>query len=185
MKKLIFICLSIALLSCNKEEIYEMNSTNTDANNLKTAFIDIDIPIITNCTETFTLYGGQHINVGNITVSNTIDSVFVTYTTTGNWVLDETQLYVGSLANLPTNKSGKPKIGRFPYKSTHQGTTSYTIAIPIDPSLSCYVIAAHASVSLVGPGGTASQQETAWSEGNRITNKGSWATYSEYCLTFC
>lgn len=183
MRKLLFICLAIGLLSCNKEEIIEMNSTNPD-NDLKTAIIQLPGGI-GNCFETFTLYGGQHTNVGNITVTNTLNSILVTYSTQGNWTLDETQLYVGSLAGLPTNKSGKPKIGHFPYKSTHQGTTSYTISIPIDPSLNCYIIAAHASVSLIGSNGSVIQQETAWSEGNRITKKGSWATYSEYCLKFC
>ena len=185
MKKLLFIGLVIGLLSCNKEEVIEIHDANTDANDLTTAFIGLPGGGTGICSETFTLYGGQHINVGTITITNTTDSIFVTYTTQGNWILNETHLYVGSLAGLPTNKPGKPKIGHFPYQSTHQGVTSYTVAIPIDPAISCYIVAAHASVALLNNSGSTIQQETAWSKGERITKKGSWATYSEYCLLFC
>lgn len=136
------------------------------------------------CSETYTLYAGQTINVGDLEVSNDNDSIYVTYTVTGGWELVETHLYVGDMSGLPANKAGNPKIGNFPHKSNHSGVTSFTYAVAIDPSMSCYIVAAHASVQKV-QNGTVVQSETAWSEGAPLTSKGSWATFSDYCLLDC
>ena len=180
-KKLLFTGLVIALFSCSKEETIEVNPEHNNSNSTT----QLHTSKSNDCSETFTLYAGQNIDVGNVTITNTEDSIFVTYSTHSNWVLTETHLYVGSLAGLPTNNPGNPQIGQFPYNTSHQNITSYTIAIPIDPNLQCYIVAAHASVALIGNGGVIIQQETAWSEGGQINNGGSWATYSEYCLIDC
>lgn len=137
------------------------------------------------CSESFTLYAGQTIPVGDIVVSNDNDSIYVTYTLTGGWELVESHLYIGNVAGIPSNKSGNPKIGNFPYQRSHTaGTTTYSYSVVIPGNESCYVIAAHASVQLVQAGSIV-QSETAWSEGTRMTQKGNWATYSDYCLMDC
>jgi len=137
------------------------------------------------CEQEFELMAGQHINAGNITVTNDDDFIYVTYNTENGWVLNETHLYVGDPSGIPTNGAGNPTIGLFPYNDAHNGATSYTLTIPIDPNLECYAVAAHASVSLIDGNGNVVQSETAWSNGDQINNGGSWAMYSEYCLTDC
>lgn len=128
---------------------------------------------------------GQHILAGNITVTNDQTNLYVTYTTTGSWQLQETHLYVGSFEGLPKTSTGNPKIGNFPYKdSLSAGETTYTYTVPLS-SLGddqCFVIAAHASVVQLGPDGEVTQQQTAWGAGNQFNESGSWATYSVYCL---
>lgn len=170
---------SLFILASCQTDVLEENSTNFQASTTSS------YKMSGGCSETFTLYGGQTIPVGTLEVSNDADSIYVVYTTTGGWELVETQLYVGDLAGLPANKNGMPKIGQFPYKANHSGsTTTYSYSIPVDDNISCYSVAAHASVQLV-QGGTVVQSETAWSEGVRLVSKGSWATYSTYCLTDC
>ena len=47
------------------------------------------------------------------------DNLCVTYTTIGDWELDQYHLWVGGdVADMPQNKFGSPKLGRFPYKET-------------------------------------------------------------------
>lgn len=137
------------------------------------------------CAVVYPLLAGQHINAGNITITNDDDNIYVTYNTTGGWVINETHLYVGTLDGLPTNGAGNPQIGLFPYNDTHDGVTTYTITVPITEGMSCYIVAAHASVALLDDNGNVIQTETAWSDGNDINEGGSWATYSDYCLTNC
>lgn len=134
-----------------------------------------------NEVQTYVLYGGQTIEVGEISVINDNDFVYVTYTTTGCWEIDETHLYVGDPAGIPVNRSNTPIPGQFPYSSTHpDGTTSYTYAVPLAGLPACYAIAAHASVSC-NDGSDEEQSETAWSFGEEFPNTNRWGWYSEYC----
>lgn len=137
------------------------------------------------CSMVYTLYAGQHIDVGTITVSNDDENIYVTYSTENGWVMDQTHLYVGASSGIPVNNSGNPTIGLFPYNNEHHGATTFTVTVPIDESLDCYAIAAHASVSLLGPDNSVIQTETAWGNGPQMNESGSWATYSEYCLMDC
>lgn len=169
--------LFLVLLSCSKEELGKDVYTNNPST-FNTNSNDSD------CVEEFTLYAGQNIDVGTVSVSNDSDSIYVTYTTTGGWLIYETHVYVGDVAGIPTNNSGNPQIGLFPHNMTHSGVSSFTVAFAIDENLDCYAIAAHAVVGITNPDGTV-QTETAWSNGNDINDGGSWATYSEYCLQDC
>lgn len=168
----------LALTACQENVVEETTSTAYQNNSAV-------YQVTGGCSETYTLYAGQTIASGTLEVSNDADSIYVTYTTTNGWELTETQLYVGDLAGLPATKNGNPKVGNFPYKTNHTtGTTSMSYAVAIDDNIDCYVVAAHASVQLV-QGGVVVQTETAWSEGTNLTTRGSWATYSTYCLMDC
>jgi len=177
----VLICTLIGITSCKKKELF--------------CFEEFDCPVLedsadevdssSNCEAEFTLYAGQSINVGSIVITNDDDNIYVTYNTTGGWVLNETHLFVGELNDMPATPNGNPKIGLFPYKDSHNGVSSFTLSIPINEDLECYVVAAHASVSLPGTEEEGAQTETAWSTGEQINESGSWATYSEYCLSDC
>jgi hypothetical protein len=101
---------------------------------------------------TITLYAGQDIPVGTVSVSNDGTNLYVTYNTTGGWVMTETHLAVAtSLDVIPQTKKGNPIPGQFPYKHEDLGyVTSDPYEIPLvdlgvgaDDNL---YIAAHAKV---------------------------------------
>jgi hypothetical protein len=80
---------------------------------------------------------------------------------------------------MPLNKPGAPKVGKFPFKSTHNpkvSTYTYTIAKVDLPNATddAIFVAAHAVVH--NPNGG---NETAWAEGTRFTDKG-WGMYQEF-----
>ena len=145
-----------------------------------------------------TLYAGQSIDAG--TVTSTIidtnadsigDTLSITYNTTNGWELNETHLWVGDdLQNMPQTRKGSPKLGNFPYNSGDiTGSTSYNVQISLNVlGFSCpmddkdFLVAAHAALQKPdGNGGY--QTETGWGNGDRIVEKGNWATYFSVTLS--
>lgn len=141
------------------------------------------------------LFAGQHIEAGTVCV--TIDSeadssascgdgasgiVHVEYATSGGWTIEETHLAVGDeVSDIPANNKGNPKIGHFEHAGTHDaGTTVVGYDVPLcelgldGADTSCDPVnayfAAHAVVK--GPDGST---ETAWGNGESMTEQGSWA----------
>jgi len=140
---------------------------------------------------TVTLFAGQTVNAGTVTVANDASYLYVTYTTSGDWKLQQTHLHVAdSLAGMPMTKTGNPKIGNFAYQTTHSPmvtTHTYTIAksaLSLDSNQSV-VIAAHAVVVKVDGSGNVIASETGWAAGTPFTQRGSWATYLSYIWQDC
>ena len=135
--------------------------------------------------EEVTLYAGQTIDVGTITAYNDSDNLYVKYTTTGGWVLDETHLAVAtSLDDIP-QKKGNPLVSHFPYKLVHLSVTEYVYVINLEEAgytvdTELY-IAAHADVSLIDDYGNIVQEEGAWGSGNNFPGK-NWATFFTYSV---
>jgi hypothetical protein len=148
------------------------------------------------------LYAGQNIPAGTVCVSidnrtdtsarcgaaGTTGTMNVTYATTDGWELTEAHLAAGdSVTDIPVNNKGNPVPGQFPFKSGDiTGATSHTFAVPLcafgldgaaeacDP-VTAY-LAAHAALRKDNGDGTW-QTETGWGDGDRIIQKGSWATF--------
>ncbi len=79
-----------------------------------------------------TLYAGKSINAGSLCVDNDADYLTVTYTTTGDWWIDDAHLFVGtSLSQMPQTSVGNPKIGNFPYRVEDLDSQKYEILIPL------------------------------------------------------
>jgi hypothetical protein len=123
---------------------------------------------------TVTLWAGQTIDAGTVTVAIEGEDLVVTYQTTGGWELIETQLYVG------TTPPGTAAPGQFPYKHSPIDppvtTDQYTIPLS-DFGVGCddtLYLAAHATVQKLLDDGTY-QTETGWGEGEQID--GGWAMY--------
>lgn len=177
-------CLAFALSSCQKTSITELNQATT-APQPKTDNGEILIggkEPGEECTPTtVSLMAGQHINVGSVSVTNDAEYIYVTYTTTGNWVLSQTHLYVGACHLIPVNNSGNPRIGHFPYRSGHANLNTYTYRVPATAIINCGCIAAHAVVKKLNGSGNVVQTETAWGNGTQITPGGSWAMKFAYC----
>lgn len=125
-----------------------------------------------------TLIAGQNYDAGTVCVSNDTDTITISVTTHDGWTMGETQLALGtSLSDIPTNGPGNPIIGQFPYKTYVDGTSLTYVFDLADFDAACdsnFYIAFHAVAS------NGDQVETAWSDGERFTARGSWATYSQY-----
>jgi hypothetical protein len=139
----------------------------------------------TECVPTETaLIAGQTINAGTVSVTNDGSYIYVTYTTTGGWVLSQTHLYVGDCALIPVNNPGNPIPGQFPFVSTHNNVTTYTYQVPLSriPEGTCGCIAAHAVVKQYNASNQQIGQETAWGNGVRINlSGGNWGMKFDYC----
>jgi hypothetical protein len=125
------------------------------------------------------LYAGKNINVGTVTcgIDNSCN-FYVTYETTDGWLMSETHMFCGDKINLPVNKPGNPKVGNFPYSSTHSpavNTVTYTVPLTTLPACDepGFVVAAHCVVSRNG------QTETGWRYGTKFTDKG-WGWFDNY-----
>ncbi len=135
-----------------------------------------------------TIYAGQHINVGELLVSNDETNLYVTYKVMGNWFLTESHLYVGPYGDLPLNGGGNPKIGNFPYHGAHQNMQEYTFTIPlnqIDKDINgCFIVAAHGVVKEIVDGKVVGS-ETAWGQGDDEFPGNRWGWYITYCEEEC
>lgn len=142
---------------------------------------------------TVTLLAGQTIPVGTVSAVVEGNDLVVTYSTVDGWLLYETHLWAGtSLSEMPQNNKGNPKLGLFPYNSGElAGVSTYSVNVPLatfglDQSMtSCDDVLAflvtHAVVKKSdGSGGY--QAETAFGEGTRLVQKGSWATWFSLLL---
>jgi len=132
------------------------------------------------------LWAGQNINAGSVTVSNDQTNLYVTYSTSGNWMLRKVHLYVGACNTIPTNNAGNPTIGLFPYSQQFSPfVSSYTFTIPLaNLTDECFCVAAHAELVKIGASGGVIQAETGWA-GNSLIGGNSWARKFKYCIQDC
>lgn len=177
MKKMTFIGLvavfiALTVFSCQKgEKVNPQANTQTT----KTVVFDECEPEVVN------LIAGQHINVGTVEVTNNANTVSITYTTTGDWMISEAHLYAGTQEGLPVNKKGNPQVGHFPIQGTFNPMVqTITYEVPLSELDACFIIAAHAVVVKVVDGHIVDRQ-TAWGEGLPMVDKGNWAMYFNYC----
>lgn len=135
---------------------------------------------------TTTLFGGQTIPVGTLTITNDADSLYVTYQLTGEWYVKEVHLYVGPLNQMPVNSQNVPVPGQFPIKEAwpHWIQTK-TYAFSLNGLPACYVVAAHASVYHVGSNGMPDMWETAWGFGDPFEDTERWGWTVPYCTQVC
>ena len=183
MKKIFFLFAGASFLlnSCTKEQTDPTpGKTNTATTRETIAGRSGDTE---GCEKTVTLFAGQTIDAGVVTVTSDADFVYVTYTTANGWYLTQTHLYVGECGSIPVTGSGNPQPGQFPYKTMHNKVTTYTYTIPVSRlgADGCGCIAAHAVVVKLNASGQVIQTETAWGNGPRINPTGNWATRFEYC----
>lgn len=99
------LCTLVLLYACQQTELIPTNELQNTSNQL----------LQSRAAEAFTLYGGQDIEAGTVTLETTDTDLLVTYQTIDGWQLGTTHLYVGNEEDLPTNGKGNPKIGQFPY----------------------------------------------------------------------
>jgi hypothetical protein len=130
-----------------------------------------------------TLWAGQTIDVGTLTVSNDFDYIYFTYATTGDWYLTETHLHVGeSFDDIPTNGPGNPQPGHFNNATDHDPpvqTFTYAIDMGDWDAYDYLVFAAHAVVDSETMG-----NETAWAGCYDFLGK-RWGQWCDYYIQRC
>jgi len=144
-------------------------------------------PTICGEAQVSTLWAGKTINVGTVTVSNDEDNLYVTYETTGDWRLEEVQLYV--LDDEPTERLIP---GQAPYKSGNISyVTSYTFVVPFDGlgfeavcDETMLWLQAHAAVVKIVDG-VVVQSETAYGGDITDPSNGSWYGNITYVVQCC
>ena len=138
---------------------------------------------------TIDLIAGQHIDSGDISVTNTQDGLTITITTQDGWSLSETHISVEDAEdNIPQNKKGNPIPGHFEHSTTHDpNVDSYEIVIPFDTlpdNDGSLTIAVHAVVQQIVDGEIIAE-ETAWKNGDPFVQKGNWPMYNTYDIQEC
>ena len=129
--------------------------------------------------------GGDQV-VGNVSVWNDTNTLYVTYTITNeSWCINETHLHIANESEyIPQTKKGNPMPGQFDNSTdfTDHGCTDqveYTIPIPEDCG-EYVIIAAHAAVQLESDGTITN--ESAWGDGTDFNDDRNWAMYINYTL---
>ena len=137
--------------------------------------------------EVFTLWAGQNIDAGKVTVWNTEQTLYIKYQTTGNWWLEETHAHVAlSVDGIPHSKGG-PIPGKFEFSNTYNPrvqTETYTIPIGDRDGWKDGVdlyIATHCVVSQL-INGKYKNQQTGWAGPYDYPGK-NWAKYIKYKFT--
>ena len=130
---------------------------------------------------TVTLWAGQNIDVGTVSVWNDGENLYVKYETTDDWYFTETHLHVATaLENIPQTKKGNPIPGHFDYPIEYDSPVQENTNVINLEDCGFEVgdelyIAAHAVVQKVV------QEETAWGAGDEFPGN-NWAMYFTYVV---
>lgn len=134
-----------------------------------------------------TLWAGQHIDVGHVTVFNDADDLYIRIETTGGWSLTETHVGIATnLEEIPQTGSGNPQVGHFDLAAEHDPPVSYYeyhVNYAYEPGQELF-LAVHAAVVLMDDGGNPIQEETAWADGYDFPGN-NWATYFNFTIADC
>lgn len=69
--------------------------------------------------------------MGTVCLETDAHFLYITYETTGGWLLNEVHLFVGeSLDDMPQTNNGNPIPGQFPYTAEDLDTDSFEFKIP-------------------------------------------------------
>ena len=177
--------LLVFAFSCTKENVQPNTANSTNQVNPTKGFASKqnknDFFFFCGELKKVDLLAGQHHVAGEVTMGNNETHIFVRVEMKNGWEMDYSHLFIGDLADLPTNKKGNPRIGHFPYHMDHShsnGSDVYVFEIPFDQRDEDYTVAFHAEVS------NGSQSETAWADGTSFGWK-SWATRTGYTVQEC
>jgi len=132
---------------------------------------------------TIDLIAGQHIDSGDIEITNDGDNLIISISTQDGWSLSESHVSVeASEEDIPQTKKGNPKPGQFEYSESHEpNVTTFEYVIPISELPEDLTIAVHTVVQQIVDDEVV-EEETAWAEGDRFVQKGNWGMYTSYGL---
>lgn len=136
--------------------------------------------------QTSTLFAGQTIVAGTVTVFNDASNIYVQYQTNYPWVISDAHAAVAAtLDGIPQTKTGNPIPGRFAYSATFESdVTTYTFQVPTGVVFTAgqtVVVAAHAILQAPKSYGGS---QTGWAFGPDFPGA-NWATYMTYQVQGC
>ena len=136
-----------------------------------------------------TLYAGQSIAIGTVSVSNTTEQLIIDLDVPFPWFFGAYHIYAGA-GSLPVNGGGNVAPGQFPFAHAFTGKTrSYTVVIdendlgvsldnPVDLLIAVHLEAYRCS------GGQVGQTETAWAFGDAFSgSQWGWSFHYTTCST--
>ena len=130
-------------------------------------------------SETVALLADQTLAVGEVTISNDDEFVYVSFHTTGGWSLTETHVAVVDDPAALANSGRRLVPGRFPEKAVHDPPVTVAhYAIPLADDEDEVYVAAHADIV------NGDRTEGAWAEGE-ARDGGGWASYMTYGVASC
>jgi hypothetical protein len=188
MKKLI---LPLAFLPLLMLGFIACDSDSNAPNNVMTPTDAARVAVVSSTnSDCVPLIAGQNINAGSVCFEQMADQLKVTFTVTDDWYIQEAQLWIGDNPNgYPKTRNGNPVPGQFPFASGSINTQTFVFYVPFSwlnytGSNECYYVMAHASIQrALGTTPETWQGETAWGEGDRVVQRGSWAMRFELCLS--
>ena len=123
---IVMLTLAAGVLGCSETVAPERNTAPATA---------VPISLLDPCgeTKTVTLWAGQFIDAGSVTISNDADYLSIHIETANGWYMTESHVAVAyTLEELPQTGSGNPKVGHFDLAAEHDPpVTSYTYEISI------------------------------------------------------
>jgi len=189
MKGLFFLaalCATTLFIACEQTEVITNNSIEA-----------INLEDRAEAT-TYTLFAGQDIDAGTVTIETTDENLVVTYQTNEGWSLGTTHLYAGTLEGLPTTGAGNPKHGQFPYAQEAEDgqlTNMVVYTIPLSEveltdgdgdsgAASCIYLAAHAELhkSSSDEESEGDAEETGYAAWDIEFDGNRWGGLVEYCF---
>lgn len=198
MKKLFFLaalCATTLFIACEQTEVI----TDTDIQSIN---------LENRAAGMYTLYAGQDIEAGTVSIEVVGEDLVVTYQTNECWSAGTTHLYVGTAEDVPVNGAGNPKHGKFPYAQEVEEDTLgnpvelldmvvYTIPLSEvevtememeggSSVVSCVYIAAHAELynDCLGTGEETEgdAEETGYAAWDIEFDGNRWGGLIEYCM---
>lgn len=147
-KAILIVLLSVFAVSCEKDEVQQDIGSQPE---IAYKLNDSGCPHVTD------LIAGQHIDVGDIIISNDQANIYVTYLINEpGWYMKLSHMHIAEdVSGIPQTHKGNPKVGKFDYQMEHNHATEYTISVPYSWSAGTnIVVAAHAVVDYDASTGT-------------------------------
>lgn len=203
MKNLILLtilALATMFVACEQQELLTEEFTNVAETSIPIADLSDEsnaVGMSRNLSTVFTLYGGQTIEAGEVTlvIDEAAGTATITYTTNDNWTLGTTHLYIGDCDEMPMTRKGNPKIGHFPYTTEgelaqNEAGHSIQLADFLDKfeqtgvASGCFCLAAHAELLRAASSNDTEggSEETGWADWNTEFDGNRWGGYNEICL---
>lgn len=126
------------------------------------------------------LLAEQGNQIGSVAIEQDGATLYLSYEVPvpGPGIVGTAAAVAPTLEGIPVTRAGNPQLGAFPYRSSHDGPSQVTWAIPLPAgTASPLVVAAYAAVGKLKLG--------AWAAGQRFTPSGHWATYFTHLPVEC
>ncbi len=169
--------------SCNKDEMAEPVTSSQDA---RTTLIVSNIKHLPkeNCNGVPTanqLFTDGHIFVGEINISNSDDSIYVTFLTKYGWAMKHTAISIGKLEDIQYQHRNSQSIESFEFSNSHNLlVTSWTYSFPIEDYDECFCVVAKAEAYLLNASNQVLKQSVLQNDGQELSTNYS-LKYLEYC----